>query len=218
MKGRAAAGLPALRGRLIVFEGIDGCGKTTQLRRCEEWLSRPAPGRAPRPVRALREPGSTPCGEAVRALLLSGGPVGARAEMLLYMAARAELYERVILPALDGDEIVLLDRSQYSTAAYQGAGLGLDIGAILALARDVTAGRLPERVLLFDLPVETARARFAGRMADAIERRDAAYFERVAEGYRALARAEPQRFTVLDARPDPDTVFRGVQSALADVL
>jgi dTMP kinase len=213
----APAGGAAARdsGRLIVFEGIDGCGKTTQQRLCAEWLARERPGRS---VRALREPGGTPCGEAVRALLLAGAPVGARAEMLLYMAARAELYERLVLPALADGEVVLLDRSQYSTAAYQGAGLGLDQAAILALARDATGGRLPDRVLLFDLPVDVARARCSGRAPDLIERRDGAYFARVAEGYRALARAEPARFTVLDARAAPAAVAQAVQAALSDVL
>jgi dTMP kinase len=234
----APASVAAARGRLIAFEGIDGCGKSTQAARCAGWLAERA---RPRAVKLLREPGGTPCGEAVRAVLLgqapspgasagagarpgaeagaeTGAAIGAQAEMLLYMAARAELYEREVLPALAVDGVVLLDRSHYSTAAYQGAGLHVDQALIRALAAAVTRGRWPDRVLLFDLPVALAQGRRGARAADRIERRGAEYFERVAEGYRALARAEPERFTVIDARPDADTVFAAVQAALADVL
>jgi dTMP kinase len=136
---------------------------------------------------------------------------------LLYMAARAEGYERVVLPALAAGEVVLLDRSQYSTVAYQGAGLLLPIEPILALADRVVHGRWPDRVLLFEMDPAAARARLA-RGKDRIERRDAAYFERVATGFRELAAREPARFVVLDARGTPDEVAARVSAALADVL
>jgi dTMP kinase len=137
--------------------------------------------------------------------------------MLLYMAARAEGYERVVLPALAAGETVLLDRSQYSTVAYQGAGLGVPRETILALADQVVAGRWPDRVLLFDMDPAAARARLV-RDHDRIERRDASYFTRVAQAFRELAASEPARFTVLDARGTPEEVAARVDAALADVL
>lgn len=200
-------------GRLIAFEGIDGCGKSTQLGLYAEALAQRAGARP----RVLREPGGTALGEALRRLLLGGGEIGARAELLLYMAARAELWEREVLPALGRGETVLLDRSHYSTLAYQGAGLDLPRAEIDALARLVLQGRLPDRVLLFDLSPALAAARLAHRGADRIERRDPAYFERVAAAYRALAAAEPARFVVLDASAAPEVLAQAVQRSLADV-
>ena len=200
------------RGLLLAFEGLDGCGKSTQIERLHQRLQ--AAGVR---VRALREPGGTELGEAVRDLLLHGGARTPQAEMLLYMAARAELYERVVLPALAAGETVLLDRSQYSTAAYQGAGLGLPVDGILSLAEHAVGGRWPERVVLLDLDPAAARARLP-ESKDRIESRDAAYFLRVAQGFRALAAREPARFRVVDARGNPDEVAARVAAALADVL
>jgi dTMP kinase len=227
-------------GLLLAFEGIDGSGKSTQVQRCAAWLAAAAAGGAgagarAAAVRVVREPGGTPLGEAVRELLLAGGSMSPLSEMLLYMAARAELYSRVVLPALRGGEIVLLDRSHYSTEAYQGAGLGLDREAILSLARTATGGRLPDRVVLFDIAPEAARRRLAqreadrrdgrgaasaesGRAGDRIEQRDATYFERVAASYRAMAAAEPARFTVIDASAEAAAVEAAVRQALQPLL
>lgn len=210
------------RGLLLAFEGIDGCGKTTQARCLHEWLVEQRPDCR---THLLREPGGTPLGESVRELLLSGGPIGARTEMLLYLAARAELYERVVLPALGAGETVLVDRSLYSTAAYQGDGLGLDASQILELGRQATRGRLPDRVVLLDIGPQTARARLGGREprdggieADRIEARDEAYFDRVAAAYRRLAAEDSARFVVVDGDRDPDDVANAVREALVDVL
>jgi len=199
-------------GLLLAFEGLDGCGKSTQIARLEKRLA--AAGRR---ARIVREPGGTELGEAVRELLLGGGAITPQAEMLLYMAARAEGYERVVLPALAAGEIVLLDRSQYSTAAYQGAGLALPVERILELAGQAVQGRWPDRVLLFELDPAAARARLKGG-PDRIERRDAAYFGRVAAGFAELARREPGRFRVVDATGTPEEVAARVDAALADVL
>ncbi|MHC4844598.1 MAG: dTMP kinase, partial [Planctomycetota bacterium] len=176
-------------------------------------------------ARLLREPGGTPLGEAVRELLLAGDAIGARTEMLLYMAARAELYERVVLPALSAGETVLVDRSLYSTAAYQGDGLGLEQEDILAVGRQATAGRLPDRVVLLDIDPAAASARLGGRDADdgggdtdRIESRGGAYFERVAGAYRRLAAEDPARFVVVDADGSPEDVAAAVREALSDVL
>ncbi len=200
-------------GLLIAFEGVDGCGKTTQIDRCRAWL---AARRPERDVFVLREPGGTPLGERVREVLLDGEVVGPKAEMLLYMAARAQLYDAVVLPALEDGHAVILDRSHYSTAAYQGHGLGLDVGAIMRLATLATGGRAPDRVVLLDLDPAVARRRLTGA-ADRIEQRDEAYFGRVAAGYRALAEAEPRRFVVVDAAREPDAVAADIAAGLDDV-
>lgn len=203
-------------GALVAFEGLDGCGKSTQITRLAARLRRDDPGRE---VLVLREPGSTPLGESVRGLLLDGDAIGARAEMLLYMAARAELYERTVLPALDRGATVLLDRSHYSTLAYQGHGLGLDVDVILATARFAIGGRDPDRVVLVEVDVDTAAARLAGGAApDRIERRGREYFERVAAGFGELARRDPGRFVVVDGTAPADDVTRAVDEALADVV
>lgn len=202
-------------GLLIAFEGLDGCGKSTQIRRLAERLA----SDSSREVLVLREPGSTPLGEQVRGILLDGDAIGSRSEMLLYMAARAELYERTVLPALARGATVLLDRSHYSTAAYQGHGLGLDVDAILSIARLAIGGRDPDRVVLVDVPVTVAEQRLAGGAApDRIERRGRAYFERVASGFADLARREPERFAVVDGTLAEDDVARAVDEALADVV
>jgi len=204
-----------MAGLSLALEGIDGCGKSTQAGRLIEWIRSRDPSRE---VLQVREPGATPLGEQVRELLLRGGELGSLAEMLLYMASRAELYERVVGPALERGALVLLDRSYYSTVAYQGAGLGLDRERILALSRWVTAGQAPDRVLLLRLPVSVAAGRLAAGEDDRIESREQAYFERVAAAYDALAAAEPARFVVLDATSAPDAVFAAVTEALDDLV
>ena len=204
-------------GLLLAFEGVDGCGKSTQVELCARWLTQQRPARR---VTVLREPGSSVLGERLRDVLLHGEPIGACAEMLLYMAARAELYEQSVLPALAAGDAVVLDRSHYSTAAYQGFGLGLPVDEILALAQRVTAGRDPDRVVLLDLPPERAAERLGGRddtAHDRIERRDGSYFRRVAQGFRELARREPARFRVVPAEGSVEQVAAAVREVLADV-
>lgn len=202
-------------GLLLALEGIDGCGKSTQVARLARWLDDERPGRA---VRVLREPGGTELGERVRALLLHGGEMTPLAETLLYMAARAELYAEVVHPALAAGEIVLLDRSHYSTAAYQGAGLGLDEEWIAATAERATGGRRPDRVLVLDLPCDEARARRRTLADDRIERRGEPYFERVAAAFRRFAAGEPVRVRLVDGRGTPEQVFARVLEELRDVL
>ncbi len=205
--------MSAKPGVLIAFEGLDGCGKSTQITRLADRLGHD------RDVLVLREPGSTPLGEQVRGLLLDGDAIGARSEMLLYMAARAELYERTILPALEAGQTVLLDRSHYSTAAYQGYGLGLDVDGILRIADEVICGRAPDRVVLVAVAVATSAERLAhGGAPDRIERRGTAYFERVAAGFAALAEREPERFVTVDGTPPPDDVEQSIREALDGVV
>jgi len=202
-------------GLLVALEGIDGCGKSTQVATVEAWLS----DRRGAPPAVFREPGGTPLGEDVRALLLRGAQRGALTELLLYMASRAELYEARVLPALAAGGAVLLDRSHYSTAAYQGAGLGQDEAFILELARHATRGREPDRLLWLDLPPARAAERLAttGEDEDLIEARGVAYFERVAAAYARYAAADPGRWRRVDAEGTAEQVAARVREALADV-
>jgi dTMP kinase len=183
------------RGRFITLEGGEGAGKSTQARHLVAAFAR-----AGLPVLATREPGGTPAAERVRALLLdpelAWTPL---AETLLHGAARAEHVARVIGPALAAGTHVVCDRFADSTLAYQGYGLGCDRAAIAALAGVI--GLVPDLTLVLDLaPAETA-ARLAARGtgADRYERLGAGFFARVQDGFRAIARAEPERCFVIAA-------------------
>ena len=214
-------------GLLIAFEGIDGCGKSTQAQR---FVERHQERVAPRAIGLVREPGGTPFGERVRELLLHGDGMSPLPEMLLYMASRAELYTTCVGPALDRDEVVVLDRSHYSTAAYQGSGLDVDEELIFELARRATGGREPDRVVLLDTPVvEAARRRQGvvpvgadagseGPVEDRIESRGDAYFETVRAAYLRYAAAAPDRFRVVDGTGDAQAVVARVDAALEDLL
>jgi dTMP kinase len=214
------------RGLLVAFEGIDGCGKSTQATR---FLERVQSTSAPRKAQLLREPGGTEFGECVRELLLHGGAIDALTETLLYMASRAELYAQHVLPALERDELVVLDRTHYSTMAYQGSGLDVDEDFILRLARATTQGREPDRIVLLDLPVDDACTRLGAASAngpangptdgpDRIEARGAEYFERVRAAYLRFAKADPATFVVVDASRAVDDVESAVDASLADAL
>lgn len=207
--GPARSGL----GALWAFEGIDGCGKSTQLARLLAQLEAHAP--ESRPV-ILREPGGTPVGERLRELLLhsEAHELCAESEVLLLMASRAELVRQRVAPLREDGRHVLLDRSWYSTAAYQGGGSGVDAAHIEALARRVLGEHQPQRVVLLDVPPAQAAARRAAQGDDRIEARGAAYFEAVAAAYRRYAAREPERFVVIDGARDPDTVHREVLERL----
>ncbi|WP_460040682.1 dTMP kinase [Thermaerobacter litoralis] len=188
------------RGWFISLEGGEGSGKSTQAAVVMDWLrSRGLP------CRLVREPGGTLLGERLRELLLDGAgrPVPV-AEMLMFAAARAQLVETVVVPALLAGETVVCDRYVDSSLAYQGAGLGLGFEAVWAVNRLATRGVLPDLTLLFDCPPDQARARHR-RPGDDIESRDAAFHERVRQGYLALAAAQGHRIVVIDAsRPALD--------------
>ncbi len=181
------------RGRLVTFEGGEGSGKSTQAAALAARLEAAA-----RPAVRLREPGGTPLGETLRDLILHSGPeITPEAEFLLFLAARAELVRLQLRPALDAGQVVICDRFSDSTLAYQGYGRGLDLAAIRPLDAFATGGLVPDLTLLLDLPLEAGLARRTGG-ADAIERQEAAFHERVRQSYLALAAAAPERWLVLD--------------------
>jgi dTMP kinase len=202
------------RGRFITLEGIEGAGKSTVAQRVSEWLA--ARGIT---ARVTREPGGTPLAERVRKIVLERGPeaVSPRAETLLMFAARSIHVENLIRPALAGGEWVLCDRFTDATRAYQGYGRGMDLGWIEQLAAAIHGDLQPDCTLLLDLPVEVGLRRARGRSgmaADRFEAETVEFFERVRQGYLALARHEPERVRVIDASLALPAVTEQVTTAL----
>lgn len=185
---------PEVRGRFVVLEGIDGCGKSTQLQALAAWL--PQSGLLPAGAELLvtREPGGTPLGQALRQLLLHPPAAAAphsTAELLLYAADRAQHVQQRLEPALAAGHWVLSDRYSGSTAAYQGHGRGLSLELIAQLEQIATGGLQPDLTLWLDLSLDEARRRRGGRLdgaaPDRIEAAGEAFLQRVHQGFAALA-------------------------------
>ena len=199
-------------GRLISGEGVDGAGKTTVAAALADALRGDG-----REVALLREPGGVELSERIRALVKDPAlRVGARAEALLYAAARAQLCEEQLEPLLAAGRWVLLDRFVDSSLAYQGAGRGLGVKEVRRLNLFGTGGRMPDRTLLLRIEPEAALARAAGRgeAADRLEGEGRAFFRAIADAYDALAAAEPERWAVIDAAQPPDAVLRDSLAAV----
>jgi dTMP kinase len=192
----------------LTFEGLDGSGKTTQV----ELLTRHLEG-AGREVVVTREPGGTDLGERIRELLLHGPDMSAWAEATLFAAARAELVERVILPARERGADVLCDRYVDSSLAYQGIARGLGLEAVLELNLAAVQSVLPDRTFLLLTDPSVARRR-TGRERDRIEREDDAFRERVDAAYRELAGRFPERIVAIDATGPAEEVFELVRGEL----
>lgn len=188
------------RGLFITFEGIDGCGKSTQLDLLAEALKRRGLD-----VLVTRDPGSTPLGEGIRHLMVSDATVhiAPAAELLLYVAARAQLVAELIRPALESGRLVISDRYTDSTVAFQGYGRGLDLVMIDELNRLATAGLTPDLTIVFDVDPATARSRFGSRpiggLLGAFDEQEAEFHERMRTGYSRIAEREPARVRVIDA-------------------
>lgn len=205
------------RGLFVTFEGPEGGGKTTQIHRLVDSLRS-----AGLVVLPLREPGGTTIGEKIRSLLLdmAGSPMQIETEALLFLAARRELVQERIQPALQAGQTVICDRFADATLAYQGYGRGMDLATLRALNAFATAGCRPDLTVLLDLPVEAGLQR---RKLDpaAWNRFDAAslaFHEQVRRGYLDLAGAEPGRWRVIDAARPADTVAVDVKRAVDEAL
>lgn len=184
---------------LVTFEGVDGSGKSTQAELLQEWLQKEG-----RDVVTTREPGGTPLGERVRELLLDGEAIAPWTEAALFAAARAELVDRVIGPALANGSVVVCDRYLDSSLAYQGIGRGLGVERVLAFNVEAIRGILPDLTFLLLVDVDEARKRSASAR-DRMEREGVAFLSLVDNGYRQLAGLFPQRIVTIDAgRPVHD--------------
>ncbi len=204
--------MPPGKGMFVVFEGGEGAGKSTQIALAAEQARA-----AGREIVTCREPGGTPFGEAIREALLHGQATSPRAELLAFNAARAELIEAVIAPALARDALVLCDRFSASTVAYQQYGRGLEPGLVASAIVAATGGLEPELTVLLDVPVATGLSR-AGKASDRFEAEALPFHERVREGFLAQAAAAPERWLVLDATRRPDElaaqIWRRIQALL----
>lgn len=180
---------------LITFEGIDGSGKSTQIDLLADYLKG-----LEFEVVTLREPGGTELSEAIRELLLNSSyKISSTTELLLFEAARSELVNNIIKPALDAGKIVICDRFFDSTIAYQGYGRGLDIKTIDVFNELATMNIKPDLTFLLDIPLEQAQARAGNKKPDKIESSGNDFFERVFRGFRKIASKEKQRYIVIDA-------------------
>ncbi len=212
------------RGKLITFEGIDGCGKTTQLRLLERVLTS-----RNTPFVSTREPGGTDLGMTIRAALLnvSRQKVEPLAELLLYSADRAQHVREVVIPNLEAGKLVLSDRFYDATVAYQGSGRGFDSSLIKQLNDLATGGLKPDITLLFDVDVKTGMERTHWRgteaetdetKADRLDLEPNDFHENVRQAYLELAKAEPERFRVINAAGSIETVRPMVLEALQGIL
>ena len=201
-----------MRGHFIVFEGIEGCGKSTQARLLAEQL-----GRARIPHRLTREPGGTRLGEVLRGLVLHGADVSVETELLLMLAARSAHVAEVVRPALEAGEVVVCDRYELSSFAYQGMGRRLGLDRVRSVNQMATGGLKPDLTMVVDVPLEVAAARRAeGRSGeDRIEGAGEEFHARVAEAYRLLASKEAN-VVLVDGTPAIDVVTAAIRQILLE--
>lgn len=205
-----------MAGRLITIEGLDGAGKTTLAVALADAL-----GARGIEVRLLREPGGVEASERIRELVKDPSlRIGARAEALLYAAARAQLVEETLIPTLHAGGWALLDRFVDSSLAYQGVGRGLGTQPVRAINEFATEGMQADRTLILAIDPRLGRSRSRSRdpEGDRLEREEEEFFVRIAAAYGELAAAEPERIRTLDASLPPDEVLSAALQALEDLL
>jgi len=216
--------LGVLAGKFIVFDGLDGCGKTTQLDFLEEILTKNGIT-----VRRVRDPGGTSIGEQIREILLTskGDGMSIRTEMLLYMASRAQLVSEEIKPALQNKQTVLSDRFTSSTLAYQGAAGGLEPKEITQVAEAATEGLWPDLTIIMDIPVELAMTRMQstakrghgaqpGLFHDRIETRVADFHRRVREGFLEQVKKYPEKYRLVSAAGTREDTQNAINTVMTE--
>jgi dTMP kinase len=198
----------------LALDGLDGTGKSTQQRLLCDWLRERG-----HDVVACRDPGTTPLGERIRTLLLARDSVAIdrRAEMLLYMAARAQMVREVIEPALAAGKSVVSDRYLLANVVYQGHAGGLDPAAIWRVGRIATGGLLPHLVIVLDMPPDAAATRIQ-RQRDRMEEQGDDFSRRVREGFLAEAANDPQGIVVINAAQSIEAVYADIRTAVENVL
>jgi dTMP kinase len=199
----------------LALDGIDGAGKSTQLDLLCPWLE----AHTGRGVVRCADPGSTALGQRVRAILLDGHDlaIGRRAEMLLFMAARAQLVEEVIAPALAAGQTVVSDRYLLANVVYQGHAGGLDVDALWQIGQLATAGVSPDLTIVLDLDPVRAASRIS-RPADRMERQSPEFFARLRAGFVAEARRRPRQIVLVDADREPQLVQEDIRQQVGRVL
>ncbi len=205
-----------MKGIFITFEGIDGCGKSTQTALCREWLE--SLGKT---VLLVREPGGTRIGEKIRELLLdkANGSMAPMAELFLFEAARAQIVEETIKPALAEGKAVICDRFFDSSFAYQGCARGLGAEMVSRLNKDATGGLAPDITFFLDITVDQAIMRREGRGGekDRIESAGDAFQEKVRQGF-IRAASEDSRIVTIDASDSPEVIFKQIQEKIEALI
>jgi dTMP kinase len=192
-------------GKFIALDGPDGCGKTTQTKLLVDWLKKQGVA-----VETFREPGGTAIGEKVRQILLNPEHIamGTETEVMLYMAARVQLWREKIAPALKQNKCVILDRWLSSTCAYQGFAGGFGIDKVMKIAEDCLERPWPDLTIILDVDLETAAKRLKKDL-DRMEQKGDSYHKKVREGFLKLAKGH-KNFVVIDAADDIETVHKQV--------
>ena len=205
-----------MKGLFITFEGIDGCGKSTQTGLCKTWLEEQG-----RQVLLVREPGGTKIGEKIRSLLLDkeNGAMAPMTELFLFEAARAQIVEETIKPALSEGKVVICDRFFDSSVAYQGCARGLGAEMVSRLNMDATGGLAPDITFFLDISVEEAikRRNARGEAKDRIESAGDSFQEKVREGF-ILAASNDKRIVTVDAKSSPEIIFEQIRQKIQALL
>src|SRR5574344_1250469 len=201
------------KGLFITFEGIDGCGKTTQLNLTADYLKSKGFD-----VLITREPGAKGLGEMLSEILLNyDGDVSSNCEAFLFLADRAQHIDTIVKPAIDSGKIVLCDRHTDSTVAYQGYGRGVDLGQINMLNDIATSGLKPDLTFIFDVDIETSQKR-VGKDKDRMESAGIEFHKRVREGYLKIADGEPDRVKVINAVESVENISTQVKTLIDRIL